>query len=312
VNISADTVKQLRERTGAGMMECKKALIQTQGDLDAAAELMRKTGLAKADKKAARVAAEGTVAVGRAGDSAVLVEVNCETDFVARSDEFLNFARSVGQAALQKAPSDLNALLALAHGASSLEDQRRALIAKIGENISVRRFVRVTAPGALGAYIHGGGRIGALVALQGGDAALARDLAMHVAAVNPAYIDASGVPAAVLDKEREILAEQTKAEKKPPEIIAKMVEGRLRKYLAEITLVGQPFVKDPDTTVEKLLKKAGATVVQFVRYAVGDGIEKKQDDFVGEVMAQVKAQEKTKTDEDGTGDGGAKDRPKKH
>jgi elongation factor Ts len=292
MNITADTVKQLRERTGAGMMECKKALIQTEGDLDAAAELMRKSGLAKADKKAARVAAEGTVAVGRAGDSAVLVEVNCETDFVARSDEFLSFARSVGQAALQKAPSDLNALLTLAHGASSLDDQRRALIAKIGENISVRRFVRVTAPGALGAYVHGGGRIGALVALKGGDEALARDLAMHVAAVNPGYIDASGVPAAVLDKEREILAEQTKAEKKPPEIIAKMVEGRLRKYLAEITLVGQPFVKDPDTTVEKLLKKAGATVVQFVRYAVGDGIEKKQDDFVGEVMAQVKAQEK--------------------
>lgn len=252
---------------------------------------MRKTGLAKADKKATRIAAEGTVAVERSGQSAVLVEVNCETDFVARSDEFLSFARDVGQAALDKAPADLTALLALRAGASTVEETRRALIAKIGENISVRRFVRVTAPGALGTYIHGG-RIGTLVALKGGDEALARDLAMHVAAVNPAYIDANGVPAAVLDKEREILAEQTKAEKKPPEIIAKMVEGRLRKYLAEITLVGQPFVKDPDTTVEKLLKKAGATVVQFVRYEVGAGIEKKQDDFVSEVMAQVKAQEK--------------------
>ena len=291
MNITADSVKQLRERTGAGMMECKKALVETQGDLDAAAELMRKTGLAKADKKATRIAAEGTVAVERSLHSAVLVEVNCETDFVARSDEFLSFARDVGRAALDKAPSDVNALLALAHGASTLEEQRRALIAKIGENISVRRFVSVTAPGALGTYIHGG-RIGTLVALKGGDEALARDLAMHVAAVNPAYIDANGVPAAVLDKEREILAEQTKAEKKPPEIIAKMVEGRLRKYLAEITLVGQPFVKDPDTTVEKLLKKADATVVQFVRYEVGAGIEKKQDDFVSEVMAQVKAQEK--------------------
>jgi elongation factor Ts len=216
------------------------------------------------------------------------VEVNCETDFVARSDEFLDFARGVGRMALEHAPGDLNALLALRQGASTLEDRRRALIAKIGENISVRRFVRVTAPGALGTYLHGG-RIGALVALKGGDEVLAKDLAMHVAAANPAYIDSNGVPAAVLDKEREILAEQTKGEKKPPEIIAKMVEGRLRKYLAEITLVGQPFVKDPDTTVEKLLKKAGATVVQFVRYAVGDGIEKKQDDFVGEVMAQVKA-----------------------
>jgi elongation factor Ts len=165
------------------------------------------------------------------------------------------------------------------------------LIAKIGENISVRRFVKVTANGALGTYIHGG-RIGSLVALEGGDEALARDLAMHVAAVNPAYIDAADVPAAVLDKEREILAEQTKGEKKPPDIIAKMVEGRLRKYLAEITLMGQPFVKDPDTTVEKLVKKAGAKIVRFVRFEVGAGIEKKQDDFVGEVMAQVKAQEK--------------------
>jgi elongation factor Ts len=289
MNITADKVKQLRERTGAGMMECKKALVETQGDLDAAAELMRKTGLAKADKKAARGGAEGTVAVERSGSSAVLLEVNCETDFVARGDEFQAFARDVTRVALQKAPADLDALLALTDGASTLEDQRRALIAKIGENISVRRFVRVTAPGPLGTYVHGG-RIGTLVALKGGDEALARDLAMHVAAVNPAYIDASGVPAAVLDKEREILAEQTKAEKKPPEIIAKMVEGRLRKYLAEITLVGQPFVKDPDTTVEKLLKKAGATVADFVRYEVGAGIEKKHDDFVGEVMAQVKAQ----------------------
>jgi elongation factor Ts len=288
MNITADKVKQLRERTGAGMMECKKALVETQGDLDAAAELMRKTGLAKADKKAARGGAEGTVAVERSGSSAVLLEVNCETDFVARGDEFQAFARDVTRVALEKAPADLNALLALTNGASTLEDQRRALIAKIGENISVRRFVRVTAPGPLGTYVHGG-RIGTLVALKGGDEALARDLAMHVAAVNPAYIDASGVPAAVLDKEREILAEQTKAEKKPPEIIAKMVEGRLRKYLAEITLVGQPFVKDPDTTVEKLLKKAGATVAEFVRYEVGAGIEKKHDDFVGEVMAQVKA-----------------------
>jgi elongation factor Ts len=306
MNITADSVKQLRERTGAGMMECKKALVETQGDLDAAAELMRKSGLAKADKKAARVAAEGTVAVERDGNSAVLVEINSETDFVARSDEFLAFARQVARTALEKAPADVAALLSLQHGATTLEEQRRALIAKIGENISVRRFVRVTAPGALGTYIHGG-RIGSLVALKGGDEALAKDLAMHVAAANPAYIDANAVPAAVLDKEREILAAQSQGEKKPPEIIAKMVEGRLRKYLAEITLVGQPFVKDPDTTVEKLLKAANASVVQYVRYAVGDGIEKKQDDFVGEVMAQVKAQDK--------GSGGATPGggdPKKH
>ncbi len=291
MNITADTVKQLRERTGAGMMECKKALVETKGDLDAAAELMRKSGLAKADKKAARVAAEGTLAVERAGNSAVLVEVNCETDFVARSDEFQAYAREVARAALAQGPTDVPALMQLKHGAGSLEEQRRVLIAKIGENITVRRFVRVVSPGPLGSYIHGA-RIGSLVALQGGDESLARDLAMHVAAINPQYIDAGAVPAAVLDKEREILTEQTKAEKKPPEIIAKMVEGRLRKYLAEVTLLGQPFVRDEDVTVEKLLKKAGAKVVQFVRYEVGAGIEKKQDDFVGEVMAQVKAQDK--------------------
>src|SRR5260221_704449 len=259
MNITADTVKQLRERTGAGMMECKKALVETKGDLDAAAELMRKTGLAKADKKAARVAAE------RSGNSAALVEVNCETDFVARSDEFQAFARELAKTALANSPDTLATLLASSNGAGSFEEQRRALIAKIGENISVRRFVRVSAPGALGTYIHGS-RIGSLVALEGGDEALARDLAMHVAAVNPAYIDAGEVPAAVLDKEREILTDQTKGEKKPPDIIAKMVEGRLRKYLAEITLMGQPFVKDPDTTVEKLVKKAGTKVVRFGRF----------------------------------------------
>jgi elongation factor Ts len=292
MNITADTVKQLRERTGAGMMECKKALVETQGNLDAAAELMRRSGLAKADKKAARVAAEGTVAIERSGSDAALVEINCETDFVARSDEFQAFARDVAKAALLDAPSSLESLLTQAHGGSStLDHRRRDLIAKIGENIAVRRFVRVSSPGPLGTYIHGT-RIGSVVALKGGDEALARDIAMHVAAANPAYISVGDVPADVLDKEREILAEQTKGEKKPPDIIAKMVEGRLRKYLAEITLMGQPFVKDEDTTVEKLVKKAGASVVQIARFEVGAGIEKKQDDFVGEVMAQVKAQEK--------------------
>jgi elongation factor Ts len=293
MNITADAVKQLRERTGAGMMECKKALVETKGDLDAAAELMRKTGLAKADKKATRVAAEGTVAIERSGSDATLVEVNCETDFVARSDEFQGFARDVAVAALKAAPSSLEELLLASHDGSTLDERRRALIAKIGENIAVRRFVRVSSPGPLGTYIHGT-RIGSVVALQGGDDALARDIAMHVAAVNPAYIDAGDVPADQLDKEREILTEQTRGEKKPPDIIAKMVEGRLRKYLAEITLLGQAFVKDEDTTVEKLVKKAGAKVLMFARYEVGAGIEKKQDDFVGEVMAQVKAREKEK------------------
>jgi elongation factor Ts len=291
MNITADAVKQLRERTGAGMMECKKALVETQGDLEAATELMRKSGLSKADKKAARVAAEGSVAIERSGSNAVLVEVNCETDFVARGDEFQAFARDVARVALKDAPAAVPTLLALSLGGASLEERRRALIAKLGENIAVRRFVRMTSPGPLGTYTHGS-RIGSLVALQGGHDALAKDLAMHVAASNPSYIDIGDVPAETLEAQRAVLAEQSKGEKKPPDIIAKMVEGRLRKYLAEITLMGQPFVKDPDMTVEKLVKKNGAKVLQFVRYEVGAGIEKKHDDFVGDVMAQVKAQEK--------------------
>jgi elongation factor Ts len=291
MNITAEAVKQLRERTGAGMMECKRALVETQGDLDAASELMRKNGLAKADKKAARVAAEGTLAVERAGNQAVLVEVNCETDFVARGDDFQAFARDVAKVALGSKAAELEALMAQPDGGSTLEERRRALIAKIGENITVRRFARIESTGPLGAYLHGS-RIGALVAVEGGDETLAKDLAMHVAAVNPAYVSSAEVPADVLGKEREILTEQTKGEKKPPEILAKMIEGRLRKYLAEITLVGQPFVKDPDTTVEALLKKSKASVTRFVRFEVGAGIEKKQDDFVGEVMAQVKGPQK--------------------
>jgi elongation factor Ts len=288
MNISPDSVKQLRERTGAGMMECKRALVETQGDLDAAAELMRKTGLAKADKKATRVAAEGIIAIERSGNHAVMVEVNCETDFVGRGDDFTAFARDVAQVALSAAPANVEALLATPKDGATLDERRRALVAKIGEKIDVRRFVRVTSSGPLGAYTHGS-RIGCLVAITGGDEALAKDLAMHVAALNPPYIDTADVPADVVEKERDILTEQTKGEKKPPEIIAKMVDGRLRKYFAEITLMGQSFVKDPDTTVEKLVKKAGAKVTQMVRYEVGAGIEKKQEDFVKEVMEQVKA-----------------------
>ena len=214
MNISADSVKQLRERTGAGMMECKKALVETQGDLDAAAELMRKTGLAKADKKATRVAAEGIIAIERSGNNAVMVEVNCETDFVGRSDEFTAFARDVAEVALAAAPANVEALLAQAKGGSTLDERRRALVAKIGEKIDVRRFVRVSSPAHLGAYTHGT-RIGSLVAMQGCDEALAKDLAMHVAALNPAYIDTADVPADVVEKERGILTEQTKGEKKP-------------------------------------------------------------------------------------------------
>ena len=290
MSITADAVKQLRERTGAGMMECKKALVETKGDLDAAAELMRKQGLAKADKKATRVAAEGVVAMARVADSptAALVEVNCETDFVAREQDFRAFARAVAECALALRPADLAALgQAQLPSGDSVEERRRNLVAKIGENISVRRFAVLSAPGPLGAYVHGT-RIGALVALEGGTASLAYDLAMHVAASNPKYLSAAQVPAEVVAKEREILTSQAQGEGKPPEIVAKMVEGRLRKVLGEITLAGQAFVKDPEVTVEKLLKGAGARVVAFERFEVGAGIEKKQDDFVSEVMAAVK------------------------
>lgn len=292
MNITAETVKQLRERTGAGMMECKKALVEAKGDLDAAAELMRKQGLAKADKKAARVAAEGVIVVEEAADgrAAAMVEINCETDFVAREQDFRAFAQAVAVRALTARPASLETLGNTpldAAGGETIEERRRALVAKIGENISVRRCIVLDAPGHLGAYVHGT-RIGALVALKGGTPELAHDLAMHVAASNPRYRSQADVPAEVIAKEREILTEQAQGEGKPPEIVAKMVEGRLRKSLGEITLSGQAFVKDPDVTVEKLLKGAKAEVVAYERYEVGAGIEKRQDDFVAEVMAQVK------------------------
>ncbi|MGH8133430.1 MAG: translation elongation factor Ts [Steroidobacteraceae bacterium] len=290
MNITADAVKQLRERTGAGMMECKKALVETKGDLDAAAELMRKQGLAKADRKAARVAAEGVVVVSKSAEArtAAMVEVNCETDFVARGPDFRAFADAVAQCALAAQPARLEALIEarLASG-ESVEERRRALVAKLGENIGVRRFAVLVSPDQLGAYVHGT-RIGALVAVKGGAASLAYDLAMHVAASNPGYLTESQVPAEVMAKEREILTEQARGEGKPPQIVAKMVEGRLRKALSEITLAGQPFVKDPDVSIEKLLKGAKAEVLAFERFEVGAGIEKKTGDFVAEVMIQAK------------------------
>jgi elongation factor Ts len=291
MSITAEAVKQLRERTGAGMMECKKALVETNGDLDAAAELMRKQGLAKADKKATRVAAEGVIALEKSADgkSAAMVEVNCETDFVAREADFQGFSAEVAKLALAANPAGLEALNGLKMSSGeSVDERRRALVAKIGENISVRRHTILVSSGVLGAYRHGT-RIGALVALEGGTADLAHDLAMHVAASNPEYLSAADVPADVVAKEREIETEKALAEGKPAEIVAKMVEGRIRKTLNEKALLGQPFVKDPDQTVEKLLKAAKAELKAFRRFEVGAGIEKKQDDFVGEVMAQVKA-----------------------
>jgi elongation factor Ts len=292
--VTAEAVKALRERTGAGMMECKKALVETNGDLEAAAEIMRKSGLTKADKKAGRVAAEGVIVIERSADGrkAAVVEVNSETDFVAREKDFQSFAAAVAKAALEAQPKDLEALgaLKLTDG-QTVEETRRALIARIGENLGVRRFDLVSADAPLATYRHGT-RIGVVVVLAGGEESLGHDLAMHIAAINPQYLSADDVPADQVAKEREIYVAQVaadpKAQGKPAEIVAKMVEGKLRKFLGEITLLGQPFVKDDKQVVGDVLKKADAKVARFVRYEVGAGIEKKQEDFAAEVMAQVR------------------------
>lgn len=288
--ITASLVKELRERTGAGMMECKKALVETDGDIEAAIEMMRKSGMAKADKKAGRVAAEGciTIATDDAKKTAVIVEVNCETDFVGNGDEFKGFASGVASRVLSDRPADVEALIALPLGnGPSIDDVRRTMIAKIGENISVRRFQVVNSNGVVGCYLHGS-RIGVVVNMEGGSEELAKDIAMHIAASRPVCVDESEVPADLLAKERDIFEAQSKESGKPDDIVQKMVEGRVKKYLKEVTLLGQPFVKDPDTTVEKLLKAKGAKVVSFTRLEVGEGIEKKTENFADEVMAQVR------------------------
>ncbi|MDZ4731802.1 MAG: translation elongation factor Ts [Xanthomonadales bacterium] len=287
--VTAALVKELRERTGAGMMECKKALVETNADLEAAIEHLRKSGLAQADKKAGRVAAEGKIALALSDDGkqAVMVEINCETDFVAKDDNFNAFADAVAANALSSNAADLASLMETAHNGATLEEARQALVAKIGENIQVRRFERTTTNGILGAYLHGG-KIGVLVDLEGGNTDLARDIAMHVAALNPAFVSASDVPAEFLAKEKEILLAQVEDSDKPAEIIEKMVSGRLRKQLAEITLLGQPFVKDGDITVATLLEQNKASVKGFSRLVVGEGIEKKESNFAEEVMQQVK------------------------
>jgi elongation factor Ts len=300
MNISADAVKQLRERTGAGMMECKKALVEANGDLDAAAENMRKSGLAKADKKASRVAAEGVVVVEKStdGKTGVLVEINSETDFVARGDDFRGFAREVAQVALAAKAGNAEAVngLKLASG-ETVDDKRRAMIAKIGENLTVRRVVLVNAPTVVGSYVHTDNKKAALVALEGGDADLARDLAMQVVATSPRYLTPADAPADMVAKEREIATEQVTNDpanaKKPPDIRTKIIEGRVRKAVDEFALSQQVFVKDGDLTIDKLLAKAKASVKGFERYEVGAGIEKKTGDFAAEVMEQVKAAQKT-------------------
>ncbi len=291
--ITASLVKELRERTGSGMMECKKALVETNGDIEAAIEMMRKSGQATAAKKAGRTAADGIVAIKYSDDgkNAVMVEVNCETDFVAKDENFTSFVDAVANCVLNSDVADIDALMDTplhAGEETTVNAAREALIAKIGENMNVRRFQRFqTDDGLLVGYQHGV-RIGVVVELNGGDEALGKDLAMHVAASNPVCVSEADVSAEMLDKEREIFKAQALESGKPENIVDKIVDGRVRKYLSEITLLGQNFVKDPDITVEKLLSDTGATVASFKRFEVGEGIEKKQENFAEEVMAQVK------------------------
>jgi elongation factor Ts len=287
--ISASMVKELRERTGAGMMECKKALVETNGDMDAAIDFLRKSGQAKADKKSTRVAADGRIMIAVEGQRAAMVEINSETDFVAKDGNFATFAEAVARHILVSDAGDVSTLMSekLAEDdARTIEAARTELVAKVGENISVRRFARMEAADWLGSYTHGA-RIGVLVSLRGGNSELARDIAMHVAATNPTYLDEAAVPDAALERERRIYEEQARDSGKPADIVEKMVSGRLARHLKEITLLGQPFVKDTDVTVGSLLEGRGAQVTEFLRFEVGEGIEKKQENFAEEVMAQI-------------------------
>ena len=285
--ISASMVKELRERTGAGMMECKRALTEADGNMDAAVEAMRISGLAKADKKSGNTAAEGIVAIKLNGDGSSfgMVEINSQTDFAAKAEDFMAFTTKVVDAVLEQQPESIDQLTI---DGEPVEEARKTLVAKIGENIQVRRSVSgKSAGGQYGEYLHGG-RIGVVCEVSGGDAELARDIAMHIAASKPVCVDDTGVPAELLEQEKAIFAAKAAESGKPAEIIEKMVVGRIRKYLAEITLVGQPFVKNPDQTIAQLLKDKGATVISFHRLEVGEGIEKKEENFAEEVMAQVR------------------------
>lgn len=293
MEITASLVKELRERSGAGMMECKKALVENGGNIESAADWLRTQGLAKADKKATRVAAEGRVVLGQAEGRALLVELNCETDFVAKDANFIQFASAVAASAVAANATDVEAIkaLTLADG-QTVDATRQALVAKIGENMQVRRAAMVSGS-VLGAYVHSNDKLGVLVALEGGSPELARGIAMHIAAMNPQYLDMSQIPEEVMTRERNIALEQTKDSGKPPEILEKMIQGKIRKTLAEQTLLGQAYAA-PDANgigVEEALKKAGAKVLSFVRINVGEGIEKKEENFAEEVMKQVKASE---------------------
>jgi elongation factor Ts len=292
MDITASAVKELRERTGAGMMECKKALTQVGGDMEAAIDWLRKQGMAKVDKKASRVTAEGRLAMAQVAGRVLVLELNCETDFVAKDQNFVKFADAVAKVAAEAGASDIEAIKSLKLGNESVEEVRAALVSKIGENIQLRRAVELKGE-VLGAYLHGS-RIASLVALSGGTVELARGLAMHIAAMSPSFLDMSQIPAEVMEKEKSIALEQVKDQNKPQDILEKMVLGKIRKTLASQTLLGQEYTAADANgdLVEAVLKKAGATVQSFQRLVMGEGIEKKSEDFAAEVMAQVAASSK--------------------
>ena len=287
MNITASLVKELRERTGAGMMDCKKALSDTKGDIEAAIEVMRKSGAAKAAKKAGRIAAEGIISIKQNESDLVVLEVNCETDFVTKDENFLSFVETIIEAIINHDIDDVNDLHKFNIGNQTVEEMCQQLIAKIGEKITIRRFEKRVFKNQVGLYLHGT-RIGVVAEIEGGNEELAKDIAMHIAASKPLYIDENNVAEEILDKEREIYMAQAQESGKPAEIIEKMVEGRIKKYIKEITLLGQSFVKDPEQSIEKILKSAEAKVISFVRYEVGEGIEKRSDNFAEEVMSQAK------------------------
>ena len=289
--ITAGMVKALREKTDAPMMECKKALSESDGDLDRAEELLRVKLGNKASKAASRVTAEGIVSVVVEGGVGVLVEINCETDFVAKNDDFLLFAQQVGETIARENPADVQALLGMPLGGKTVDEVRAALVGKIGENLAIRRFVRYETTAKLASYLHGT-RIGVLVEFDAADDQVGKDIAMHVAASKPLTVSKDEVPADKIEAERKVFTAQAAESGKPAEIVAKMVEGRVSKYLAEVALMGQPFVKNPDETVEKMLKSKSASVKRFTLYVVGEGIEKRTDDFAAEVAAQVAAAQK--------------------
>ncbi len=294
MQVTAAQVKELRSRSGAAMMDCKKALVETDGDIEAAIDHLRKSGAAKDAKKAGRIAADGAIVIHVENGNGVIAEINSETDFVAKDENFTAFARNVATTILSAKPADVETLgqTDIVGGSGTIEDARQLLSAKVGEKISIRRFAAVPAGNSiLAQYLHGI-RIGVIVALEGGDGTLAKDIAMHIAASNPVCISEADVPRALIEKETEVQTAQAEQSGKPPEIIEKMVSGRIRKFISEITLSGQPFVKDPDTTVGKLLKAKGASVKSFIRYEVGAGIEKKEENFAEEVMAQARSADK--------------------